>query len=77
MVTKSISKSLLNSGYVVNESVSNDLMLLPKFKSFFNRVVSNIEKEIKTISIRNVYFFDDNQDIEICKNTILRQHSIL
>ena len=77
MVTKSVSSSLLKSGYVVNEGVSNDLELISKFKSFFNRVVSNIEKDIKTFSFKNVYFYNDNYNIEICKNTILRQDSIL
>ena len=77
MVTKSVSSSLLKSGYVVNEGVSSDLELISKFKSFFNRVVSNIEKDIKTFSFKNVYFYDDNSNIEICKNTILRQDSIL
>lgn len=77
MVTKSVSSSLLKSGYVVNEGVSNDLELISKFKSFFNRVVSNIEKDIKTFSFKNVYFYNDNSNIEICKNTILRQDSIL
>ena len=77
MVTKSVSSSLLKSGYVVNEGVSNDLELISKFKSFFNRVVSNIEKDIKTFSFKNVYFYNDNSNIEICKNTILRQDLIL
>lgn len=77
MVTKSVSSSLLKSGYIVNEGVSNDLELISKFKSFFNRVVSNIEKDIKTFSFKNVYFYNDNSNIEICKNTILRQDLIL
>ncbi|WP_294353101.1 hypothetical protein [uncultured Clostridium sp.] len=77
MVTKSVSSSLLKSGYIVNEGVSSDLELISKFKSFFNRVVSNIEKDIKTFSFKNVYFYNDNSNIEICKNTILRQDSIL
>ena len=77
MVTKSVSSSLLKSGYVVNEGVSNDLEIIYKFKSFFNRVVSNIEKDIKTFSFKNVYFYNDNSNIEICKNTILRQDLIL
>lgn len=77
MVTKSVSSSLLKSGYIVNEGVSSDLELISKFKSFFNRVVSNIEKDIKTFSFKNVYFYNDNSNIEICKNTILRQDLIL
>ena len=77
MVTKSVSSSLLKSGYIVNEGVSSDLELISKFKSFFNRVVSTIEKDIKTFSFKNVYFYNDNSNIEICKNTILRQDSIL
>lgn len=77
MVTKSVSNSLLKSGYVVNEGVSSDLELISKFKSFFNRVVSNIEKDVKTFSFKNVYFYNDNSNIEICKNTILKQKSIL
>lgn len=75
MNTKNISRTYVNSNYITKESASNDVTIISKINNLVNKLISNIKTDIQRVTIKDVYFYNNDENIELYKNNLLRQKS--
>lgn len=75
MNTKNISRSYVNSNYIIKESSSHDVTIISKINNLVNKLISNIKTDIQRVTIKDVYFYNNSENIELYKNNLLRQKS--